>query len=103
MKINLNERFYLKQSGDSPWMWDLIKRVDRKKKNGQISKVDLPIAFGMNLEHLASKIRDFEIYEEDSEEMIDFKTYVEEYKKENKRIEAEFRKGLKELINTLNN
>lgn len=98
--INLNEQFYLKQSC-SPWMWDLIKKQKRKCKNGKETIVDVPMAFGMNLEQLASKIRDFEIFEEDSIEESDFKTYVEEYLKENKRIEAEFKKGLKELINNL--
>lgn len=104
MEIKLNDTFYLKQSCEtSPWMWDLVKRVVRTKKDGKTQwNADVTIAFGMDLPTLAGKIADFQIFKEDSEEMETFETYIENYKKLNEKISEDFRKGLKELIKNIN-
>lgn len=102
MEIKLNDIYYLKQSCEtSPWMWDLVKKITRTKKDGFTKwDTEVTVAFGMSLEHLAGKIADFQIFKEDSQEIEDFKTYIENYKQLNEKITEEFKKGLKKLINS---
>lgn len=85
MKIKLTENFFISQCVHAPFNWDLVK-ISYGNRNGQKNvKVETPVAFGLSLQHLMSKIGDYEIFENESE-FETFEKYIEEYKKINEKV-----------------
>lgn len=90
MRIRLSKNFFIEQCAYAPFSWDLYT-ISKGVRKGEVVEVEKPAGcYGVSLEHLITKIADYQLQEECEE--LNIEEYIERFKKIQKEAIEEIRK-----------